>query len=164
MFGISCTEAQPALFDTVAAIRSSAYVQPALAGVRWGRGSYDEPNDSQRTDLRALAGMVTDHRDDLPARACRRPCSATWRLFLFRESASDFCEADRALLTLLRPHLHQAYLDAERRRQPGAVLTSRQRQLLELVAAGYTNAQIARRLDIAEGTVRKHLENIYRRL
>jgi DNA-binding NarL/FixJ family response regulator len=41
---------------------------------------------------------------------------------------------------------------------------SPRRQLLELVAAGYTNAQIARRLDIAEGTVRKHLENIYRRL
>jgi len=89
----------------------------------------------------------------------------TWRLFLFRESGSDFCEADRALLTLLRPLLHEAYLDAERRRHPGAdQLTSRQRQLLELVAAGYTNAQISRRLNIAEGTVRKHVENIHRRL
>jgi DNA-binding CsgD family transcriptional regulator len=28
----------------------------------------------------------------------------------------------------------------------------------------FVNAQIARRLGIAEGTARKHLENIYRRL
>ena len=101
----------------------------------------------------------------LPACLSRPPGpGATLRLFLFRGSGSDFSEADRALLTLLRPHLHQAYLDAERRRQPSADLTSRQRQLLDLAAAGYTNAQIARRLSIAEGTVRKHLENIYRRL
>jgi DNA-binding NarL/FixJ family response regulator len=32
------------------------------------------------------------------------------------------------------------------------------------VAAGHTNAQIARRLSVTEGTVRKHLENIYARL
>jgi DNA-binding CsgD family transcriptional regulator len=43
-------------------------------------------------------------------------------------------------------------------------LTTRQRQLLDLVADGHTNTQIARRLGITEGTVRKHLENIYRRL
>jgi DNA-binding CsgD family transcriptional regulator len=32
------------------------------------------------------------------------------------------------------------------------------------VSAGHTNAQIARRLGISEGTVRTHLENIYGRL
>jgi DNA-binding NarL/FixJ family response regulator len=44
------------------------------------------------------------------------------------------------------------------------VLTQRQLELLRLVAEGRTNSQIARRLDISEGTVRKHLENIYQRL
>jgi DNA-binding CsgD family transcriptional regulator len=39
-----------------------------------------------------------------------------------------------------------------------------QRELLGLVAAGHTNAQIGRRLGLSEGTVRKHLENIYGRL
>ena len=65
---------------------------------------------------------------------------------------------------LLRPHLHQAYLDAERRRHPVPQLTPRQQDLLHLVAAGHTNAQIARRLGLSEGTVRTHLENIYTRL
>jgi len=71
---------------------------------------------------------------------------------------------DRAVLTLLRPHLYQACLDAERRRHPVRRLTPRQAELLRLVADGHTNTQIARRLGVTEGTVRTHLENIYERL
>ena len=72
-------------------------------------------------------------------------------------------ERDRAVLTLLAPHLDQAYLDAARRRHPVPRLTPRQTGLLRL-ASGHTNTQIARRLGIAEGTVRTHLENIYEKL
>jgi DNA-binding NarL/FixJ family response regulator len=86
------------------------------------------------------------------------------RLFFFRGPGPDFTERDRALLTLLRPHLEQAYLTAERRRHPVARLTPRQNDLLRLLAAGHTNTQIARRLGISEGTVRTHLQNIYERL
>jgi DNA-binding NarL/FixJ family response regulator len=68
------------------------------------------------------------------------------------------------LLTLLRPHLYQAYLAAERRRQGTPELTRRQWELLRLVAPGHTNGQIARRLGVSEGTVRIHLQNIYGRL
>jgi DNA-binding CsgD family transcriptional regulator len=85
-------------------------------------------------------------------------------LALFRGPGPDFSERDRALLALLRPHLYQAYLDAERRRSSTPQLTPRHWELLDLVAAGHTNAQIARRLGVSEGTVRKHLENIYTRL
>jgi DNA-binding CsgD family transcriptional regulator len=88
----------------------------------------------------------------------------TVRLFCMRGPGADFSEADRALLTLLRPHLQRAYLDAEQRRNPVPELTPRQRQLLGLLAAGHTNAQIARRLGLSEGTIRTHLENLYRRL
>jgi len=98
-----------------------------------------------------------------PGRSTRGP-GKTLRMFLFRGPGSDFSETDRALLTLLRPHLHQAYIDAERRRHPVPELTPRQWQLMDLLAVGHTNAQIARRLDVSEGTVRRHLENIYRRL
>ena len=88
----------------------------------------------------------------------------TVRLFLFRGPGADFSECDRALLVLLRPHLHQAYLDAERRRHPVPQLTARHWDLLRLLAVGHTNAQIARGLGISEGTVRTHLENLYGRL
>ena len=86
------------------------------------------------------------------------------RLLFTRGPGLDFTERDRALLTLLRPHLHRAFLDAERRRHPTAQLTPRQRELLNLVAAGHTNTQIARRLGLSQATVRTHLEHIYGRL
>jgi len=41
----------------------------------------------------------------------------------FPRARRDFSERDRALLALLRPHLHRAYLDAERRRDPAPQLT-----------------------------------------
>jgi DNA-binding NarL/FixJ family response regulator len=88
----------------------------------------------------------------------------TVRFYFLRGPGPDFSERDRALLVLLRPHLHQAYLDAERRRHPVPRLTARHWDLLRLLAAGHSNSQIARRLGITEGTVRTHLENLYRRL
>lgn len=101
----------------------------------------------------------------LPARPARAPGPGrTLRMFLFRGPGTGFGEGDRALLTLLRPHLCQAYHDAELRRRPAPELTLRQRELLNLLADGLTNTQIARRLGVSEGTVRTHLEHIYRRL
>jgi DNA-binding CsgD family transcriptional regulator len=88
----------------------------------------------------------------------------TVRLVLFRSPGSNFSERDRGILALLRPHLEHAYVDAELRRQGIPKLTPRQWQLMRLLANGYSNAQIARRLFISEGTVRKHLENIFERL
>jgi DNA-binding NarL/FixJ family response regulator len=35
---------------------------------------------------------------------------------------------------------------------------------MELMAAGHTNRQIASRLNLSEGTVRTHCENIFQRL
>ena len=43
-------------------------------------------------------------------------------------------------------------------------LTPRQQQILELVADGHTNAEIAAALCLAAGTVRRHLENIFGKL
>jgi DNA-binding CsgD family transcriptional regulator len=86
------------------------------------------------------------------------------RMFFFRGPGPDFAERDRAVLKLLLPHLRHAYREAELRRRGRPKLTPRQWDLLRLVSAGHTNIQIARRLSISEGTVRKHLENIYSRL
>jgi DNA-binding CsgD family transcriptional regulator len=90
--------------------------------------------------------------------------SRTARIFFLRGPGLDFSERDRALLTLLRPHLQQVYEDAERQRNPVPQLTPRQWDLLRLIAGGRTNIQIARQLGLSEGTVRTHLENIFSRL
>jgi DNA-binding CsgD family transcriptional regulator len=86
------------------------------------------------------------------------------RLMLFRTTSRDFTERERLLLRMLRPHFVEIHRALERRRAGIPALTSRQWQLLRLVAAGDSNTQIAHHLFVAEGTVRKHLENIYDRL
>jgi two-component system nitrate/nitrite response regulator NarL len=48
--------------------------------------------------------------------------------------------------------------------KPGPVLTQRERQVLELVARGDANKEIARALGISENTVKNHLRNILEKL
>jgi two-component system nitrate/nitrite response regulator NarL len=48
--------------------------------------------------------------------------------------------------------------------RPGPVLTQRERQVLELVARGDANKEIARALQISENTVKNHLRNILEKL
>ncbi len=45
-----------------------------------------------------------------------------------------------------------------------ADLTKREREILQLVAEGYSNAQLARMLWVTEQTVKFHLSNVYRKL
>jgi two-component system nitrate/nitrite response regulator NarL len=52
----------------------------------------------------------------------------------------------------------------ERGNHPLDTMTQRQGQVLNLVAAGKTNAEIAGELHVAEPTVRLHLRQIYRKL
>jgi DNA-binding CsgD family transcriptional regulator len=90
----------------------------------------------------------------------------TWRrvgLMLFRGTGPDFSECDRDLLALLRPTCTRPTSTPNATAAPPQ-LTPRHWELLRLVAAGHTDAQIARRLGVTEKTVGKHLENIYTRL
>ncbi len=109
-------------------------------------------------------GIEHDLMLTLPAPGPAPDPHQTVRLLFTRGPGPDFTERDRDLLILLRPHLHRAYLDAERRRRPVPRLTPRQRELLSLVAAGRTNTQIARALGVSPATVRTHLEHVYARL
>jgi DNA-binding CsgD family transcriptional regulator len=108
--------------------------------------------------------MGFEHALMLTLSTAQPETAATMRLYFLRGTGPDFSEQDRDALTLLRPHLQRAFLDAESRRHPIPRLTPRQEELLRLVAAGHTNAQIARQLGISKGTVRIHLEHIYTRL
>ena len=120
---------------------------------------------SMYTDFYRLRGMENSLMVCLPSALPPTAGPGRYvRLTLDRGPGPGFSERDRAVLTLLGPHLDQAYRDVQRRRHPAPRLTPRQTGLLRLVAAGHTNTQIARRLGISEGTVRTHLENIYERL
>jgi DNA-binding NarL/FixJ family response regulator len=56
-------------------------------------------------------------------------------------------------------------LDHEIKHPPdGGQLSGREREVLQWVALGCTNLQIARRLAIAENTVKTHLQNIFAKL
>lgn len=106
-------------------------------------------------EIHQPGGMRYEMMVSLPA-----PPGRSRRLLFWRESR--FSERDRLLLTLLRPHL-LALCPPPKPAGPGA-LSPRQRDLMGLVADGLSNRQVARQLAISEGTVRKHLENIYTRL
>jgi DNA-binding NarL/FixJ family response regulator len=61
-----------------------------------------------------------------------------------------------------RPHRSTRHLVGRRPVPWGlARLTPRQDEVLSLMAAGHTNAAIARRLDITEKAVVRHVSNIY---
>jgi len=85
------------------------------------------------------------------------------RQVTFHRSNRDFSERDRLALQLLRPHLPEVYLDAERRRQGIPHLSRREREVLQLVSQGFSNADIARALFISVATVAKHMEHIFDR-
>jgi len=58
----------------------------------------------------------------------------------------------------------QAVVAARIESRPARELTEREREVLVLVATGLANKQIARRLGIAEKTVKTHLTNLFQRL
>jgi len=85
--------------------------------------------------------------------------------FAFDRHKPDFADRDVRLLETLRPHLAQLARNASRRLPASKNgLTSREREVLSLVAQGKENWEIASLLYIAHGTVHKHLDNIYAKL
>lgn len=64
----------------------------------------------------------------------------------------------------LDPKAARALLDNRRTAAPKGSLSAREREVLALVATGLANKQIARRLGIAERTVKAHLTRIFGQL
>lgn len=126
----------------------------------------------RRTELYALLSAELPH--EVQMRMPGTP-GTTWLLAVAR-SGRDYAERDMRVLDALRPFLiaseaHRALADTvaalqsvPRAEVTGAGLSARENQVLDLVAGGASNVEIAERLWISVGTVRKHLENIYVKL
>jgi DNA-binding CsgD family transcriptional regulator len=96
--------------------------------------------------------------------------------FVLNRSHRRFSDRDRELAEIVRPHLANLYclsIAIERRRRlradasferSGGLLTPREREVLDWVAAGKTNRDIAAILGASPRTVEKHLERIYEKL
>jgi DNA-binding CsgD family transcriptional regulator len=106
--------------------------------------------------LRLLSAYFRDYRTDLPDTIAR------WLLEQGTTPSPEPLEIPGDELSLVVHHLDGALFLEEQRSDPP--LTDREREILELVAAGKTNAEIAETIWIAPGTVRKHLENIFEKL
>ena len=65
---------------------------------------------------------------------------------------------DRVVLSVSRESLAQAH------GEPEPVLSTREREILELVAQALSNSQVASRLHITEATVKRHLRNVFVKL
>jgi serine/threonine-protein kinase PknK len=66
--------------------------------------------------------------------------------------------------SVVDPSLVQELVKARRRRDPLDVLSPRERDVLALMAEGGSNAGIAERIFVTEGTVEKHVRSILTKL
>jgi DNA-binding CsgD family transcriptional regulator len=87
---------------------------------------------------------------------------ASWLRKRRRGATTEPLRVDAGDRSLRVEPVDGALLLEEQRRVPR--LTAREREILDLVAEGRTNAEIAERLWVSPGTVRRHLENIYAKL
>jgi DNA-binding NarL/FixJ family response regulator len=84
-----------------------------------------------------------------------KDCAPEEVLAAVRSAAAGHAPLDARVAGALLP---------DRRKAPGADLSAREREVLDLVAEGLANKQIARRLGITERTVKVHLGNVFRRI
>jgi DNA-binding NarL/FixJ family response regulator len=79
----------------------------------------------------------------------------------------DFVETVRRIASggsVVDPALVRELVSVRRREDPLDELTSREREVLEVMAEGLSNAGIGRRLWVTEGTVEKHVRSILAKL
>jgi len=120
-----------------------------------------------RKDKKAKVIMLSMH-DDRPT--IEKALRAGARGYVIKESAiEDIAAALRAVYRgrrYLSPSTASVELadiiDAPSGdlRQPSAVLTSKEREIIQLIAEGFGNKQVARKLNITENTVHVHRHNI----
>ena len=90
--------------------------------------------------------------------------------YLLKDRVADVSQFVEALErvasggTALDPEVVTQLMGASRRRDSISVLTTRERDVLSLMAEGRTNTAIADSLCVSEGAVEKHVTNIFSKL
>jgi DNA-binding NarL/FixJ family response regulator len=83
------------------------------------------------------------------------------------EDLADFIESLRRISrggSVIDPELVKELVSERRRHDPLAVLSTREREVLSLMAEGRSNAGIGRQLWVTEGTIEKHVSSILTKL
>ncbi|WP_370053423.1 response regulator [Leifsonia sp. EB41] len=89
---------------------------------------------------------------------------------LTRAGASAFADksisedALHRLIAAARPHAASPPDEGLQKSPPDRVLTERELEVIRMIAQAYTNREISKRLNITEGTVKRHTTNIYAKL
>lgn len=119
-------------------------------------------------DTRVVMVTVSDAAEDLVA-ALRAGADG----YLLKDmepeemvEALKAAAAGRIVVSDELTHLMAAALRQEKRPESASAagLTEREQRILERIAGGLSNKQIARELDIAEGTVKVHVKHLLRKL
>lgn len=151
---------------------------PTIASTQVPRGYVDRFFDAGPDESGPLfLGLVHWSRNPIQAAACqgilpghvdgiclgfRNGPDAVAQIY-FDRRARLFDDRDRAMLHLLQPVLRRHLRQRPTPSLPVS-LTVQERRVLMEVSVGESNAQIAETLCIAQATVRKHLENVFRKL
>jgi DNA-binding CsgD family transcriptional regulator len=154
-----------------------------LEGIAEGRGS-----DALTAVSAHASGAVALAHDDAPAAlVALRRASGAWqkleapydgartrvlvglacRLLGDEETADLEFDAARGIFVQLGAEPDLTRIDLHRRRESSAAthgLTARELEVLRLVAAGKSNHAIAADLSVSDHTIRRHLQNIFRKL
>ena len=142
---------------------------PAIACKLWNAfNTFDIRGEAPKVTAPALVFHV---RGDamVPFEAGRRLAAAIPNArFVPLEGKNHILRADEPAWSMFRRELNQ-FLDADEEAdafapQTFATLTARERRILDCIARGQTNAQIAACLGIAEKTVRNHVTRVFSKL
>lgn len=83
---------------------------------------------------------------------------------IIKESNQRFERAGAAWALEQANRISRQVADGERGVAHGPVLTRREKEILQLLAQGLSNQEMAEKLVIAEGTLKRHVANLYQKL
>ncbi|MBG0826923.1 response regulator transcription factor [Planomonospora sp. ID67723] len=169
-------------FDVVAAVESGPELLKALTGerpdvavvdVRLPPTFTDEGLQAALAARRVIPGLpvlvLSQHVEQLYARELLADGSGAIGYLLKDRvfNAEQFVDAVRRVAaggTAMDPEVIAKLLASTARHEPLAALTPREREVLELMAEGRSNAAISQRLFLSESAVGKHTAGIFAKL